>query len=257
MPTFTDQALCIRHWDWSETSQTVSLLCREHGLIRAVAKGSKRENSKFSGGVDLLTHAEVVGNMKAGDALTVLFSWDLRETFPIISTSLASFHAGMFIADAIHHGLAAHDPHPMLFDAALVALRTLDRPATSVARFLWSLLRCTGHKPELNTDIESGLPLAQARAYRFLPRRGGLTSDKDHTDGTTDGNSWRVRVETVNLLRAIEAGCGLEGDEYSALDAGRAAALLAYYLRELIQMEPPSMASCLSRLGIKAPSSVR
>ena len=43
MASVKDIAICVRHWDWSETSQTVSILCREHGLVRAVVKGARRE----------------------------------------------------------------------------------------------------------------------------------------------------------------------------------------------------------------------
>ena len=55
MPTITDQAIVIRRWDFSETSQTVSLFTRDHGIVRGLAKGAKREKGDFSGGLDLLT----------------------------------------------------------------------------------------------------------------------------------------------------------------------------------------------------------
>ena len=43
MPIIADTAICIRCWDFSETSQTVSLVTREHGVVRGLAKGAKRE----------------------------------------------------------------------------------------------------------------------------------------------------------------------------------------------------------------------
>ena len=49
MHTLKDTAICIRRWDFSETSQTVSLLTREHGILRGLAKGAKREKGTFSG----------------------------------------------------------------------------------------------------------------------------------------------------------------------------------------------------------------
>ncbi|MCH7602254.1 MAG: recombination protein O N-terminal domain-containing protein, partial [Planctomycetes bacterium] len=60
MPTISDYAICIRRWDFSETSQTVSLFTRESGIIRGLAKGAKREKGNFSGGFDLLTLGQVV-----------------------------------------------------------------------------------------------------------------------------------------------------------------------------------------------------
>ena len=56
MSRFKDQAVCIRMIDWSETSQIVALLTREHGVLRGLAKGSKRMSpsaiSRFSGGIE-------------------------------------------------------------------------------------------------------------------------------------------------------------------------------------------------------------
>ena len=39
MGTIHDQGVCIRHWDFSETSQTVSLFGRSLGVVRGLAKG--------------------------------------------------------------------------------------------------------------------------------------------------------------------------------------------------------------------------
>ena len=64
MPAIRDEALCIRHWDWSETSQTVSLFTRTHGLVRGLAKGSRREKSNFSGGIELLTRGQALFILK-------------------------------------------------------------------------------------------------------------------------------------------------------------------------------------------------
>ena len=36
MPRFKDQAICIRHFEWSETSQVVALLTQEHGKVRGL-----------------------------------------------------------------------------------------------------------------------------------------------------------------------------------------------------------------------------
>ena len=42
MQTIEDNAFCLRRWDFSETSQTASLLTRDHGVLRGLAKGAKR-----------------------------------------------------------------------------------------------------------------------------------------------------------------------------------------------------------------------
>jgi len=40
VPSITDDAVVLRVWDFSETSQTVALLTRARGSVRGLAKGS-------------------------------------------------------------------------------------------------------------------------------------------------------------------------------------------------------------------------
>jgi hypothetical protein len=76
VPNLIDEALCIRQWDWSETSQTVSLFCRTHGIVRGLAKGARRERSSFSGGIDLLARGEIVEHHEAEE---VVAGWKDRK----------------------------------------------------------------------------------------------------------------------------------------------------------------------------------
>ena len=83
MSTLRDEAICVRHWDFSETSQTVSLFLRDHGMLRGLAKGARRERGAFSGGFDLFTKGEIVAIVKPGRELATLTEWTLLETYPV------------------------------------------------------------------------------------------------------------------------------------------------------------------------------
>ena len=55
MAIFTDNAVCLRKLDYSETSQVLTLFTAGHGLVRVIAKGQKRSTkTKVGVGVDLL-----------------------------------------------------------------------------------------------------------------------------------------------------------------------------------------------------------
>ena len=242
MGSTKDQAVCIRHWDWSETSQTVSLFGRETGLFRAIAKGSKRENAKFSGGLDVLTRGEAMAVIKPAPAMAVLTAWDQRESFPAIRRTLSAFSSAMYLADALQHMVTENDPHAALFDALVAALRSLGSGADrrAVLRFQWALLVEAGYRPELANDVATGRPLDAARAYGFSPALGGVTLDPTSTsDRGPKGPVWRVRHETVALLRSLDGG----GDGAVPAEAvDRAARLLAAHIREILGREIPSAA---------------
>jgi DNA repair protein RecO len=229
----TDQAICIRQWDWSETSQTVSLLGRQTGLVRAVAKGAKRENARFSGGLEVLTRAEMIVILKPAADMGNLIAWDLQETFPVLRARLAAFYAGMYMAELVQSVLTERDPHPEIYDALLASLRSL--PAgerDAVLRFQWATLVEAGYRPELDADISGGGPLPAARSYLFLTRQGGFAPDT----GAEGAGAYRGRAETVAGLRTLAAG-GTPPPE----TAERASRLLALYLREILGRDMPSM----------------
>ena len=256
MPAIADQAVCIRHWDWSETSQTVSLFCRTLGLVRGVAKGAKRENARFSGGLEVPTRGEVLVIPKAAGSLATLTAWDQQETFPALRRSLSAFYSAMYMADLVGHLLTEHDPHPRLFDDLLASLRALDPAASggpgdrlAVLRFQWSALVEAGYRPELAQDVVTGRPLEEAATYGFSSALGGVTADPslprpERAPGAhRTGPIWRVRRETIDLLRTIPGPgdpFGGAAEPTSPDTVARSARLLAFHLREVLGRDLPS-----------------
>lgn len=204
MASVSDQAIVIRLWDFSETSQTVSLFCRELGVVRGLAKGSKRADARFSGGFDLVTRGSVQAIIKPGEGLATITGWDLLEVFPAVRASLGSFYAAMAMADVVHHAVRDQDPHPALFDGLLEGLRVLgaaESGAVGVLRVLWVALMETGYRPELERDIrDPSRELGEPGMVVFMPQLGGFTVGAAGSDG------WRVRGETLRMLRAVAEG---------------------------------------------------
>ncbi|TVQ32385.1 MAG: DNA repair protein RecO [Phycisphaeraceae bacterium] len=240
VPGFVDQALVVRVWDWSETSQTVSLFCQERGLLRAVAKGARREKGRFSGGLDLLTRGEVVGIQKSGAEMATLTDWTLQEIFWAGRNDLKRHYTGLYILDTIQRLLSEADPHPKLWNQALKTLRRMEEPDVDVGaallEFQWILLVETGHRP----DVRGGR-FADTETMGFDPQAGGLISDPGA--GARDNGPWRVRLETVRLMRSLEAPASSEADSPEAGESGdavdRANRLLATYIGWLLGREPP------------------
>ncbi len=235
MPTIVDEAICVRHWDFSETSQTVSLLSRRHGTLRGLAKGAKRERGRFSGGIDLLTRGEVVALTKPGRELATLTDWDLRQTWRAFRERLQINRAAFYMADLASRLVGPDDPHPPVFDALVDSFDALQvagvrDPAWSehrgvdeaLVRFQWTALAECGYRPQLDGSPTTGVALFDAQA-------GGVV-DRDES-----GRAWKVRADTIGLLVAIGDGeeCADAPDEAMA----RAARLLAAYAREIIGHE--------------------
>jgi len=226
----------------------VALFARELGMVRAIAKGSRRADTRFSGGLEVTSRGEMVAILKpserATDALATLTAWDLQETFPTVRRSLAAFHSAMYMMDLIHHSVRDSDPHPELYDAALTGLRSLgsagaDAIADAVLRLQWATLEFTGYRPDLSGTSREG---AGAAFLEFSPSLGTIVRPGG-TRSMDAGVVWRVRPQTIGLLRRLgESGAGTPtratGDTLE-----RANRFLASYLRVVLGSWPASVAS--------------
>lgn len=227
MPNLVDQAICIRQWDWSETSQTVSLFCRSHGMLRGLAKGARRERGSFSGGIGLLARGEIVAVVKPDRELQTLTQWTLQQMFRRPHDDLEVNLFGLAMADLVHQMLPPGVPHERLFDAMLAALERLEegeRPSPVFLRFVLSLLRETGHHPDFDD-----LPRVASARLAFDPGEGRIVDFGEHP------KSWRMRPETAFALRHAAAGEPAENLDPDSVD--RAIRLLAAYVRTIVPGE--------------------
>jgi len=230
MATVSDQAICIRHWDFSETSQTVSLFGREQGVFRGIAKGSRREKSNFSGGVDLLTLGDVTAIIKNTTDLATVTEWGLNRVWWTIRRDPVANRSAYYLADCVGRMLEKRDPHPGVFDGLVAALDRMeagDSADKAVLHFQWLLLLETGYKPKIELNPGSGDTLS------FSAREGGLV------EGESTSGLWRVRRSTIELLLGLD-GSGMVA-ESDGQTVHRASRLLAAYLREIMGSEPNTM----------------
>lgn len=265
MPRFKDQAICIRHIDWSETSQIVALLTREHGTMRGLAKGSKRTSpgavARYCGGIELLTAGEVVATIRPNTDLAAITEWDLQQPFRHFRSNLRAHRLGLYLADVLAALTADDDPHPVLYDAtlaAMTALKQTEQHAAVLLQFQWTLLVECGYKPDLDRDMLSDEPLGQLKAYWFDPIGGGFSCDEPARPNSNpafphrrmDTGPWQVRAETIGLLKQLpdsafsdsnfnESSNNNAASNDSAIQRGNR--LLCVYIRALIDRQLPTM----------------
>lgn len=240
----------------------VALLCREHGKLRGLAKGSKRASpgsaARFCGGIELLDRGEVQASTRRGQGLATLTEWDLQETLPGLRRGWRHQHAALYAAELTDAALPEEDPHPEVFDALLAVLRRLDAAVEAggaepdrvraLAGYQWNLLSAAGYRPELDVDVANGGTLPDAGALGFDPGRGGLTARESTT-------AWGVREQTVAALRALgEASSTGDADAAARYADGlppdtadRVNRLLGSYWRHLLEREPASYAGAIER----------
>lgn len=247
MTAIADRALVLRTWEYSETSQTVSLFTLAHGALRGLAKGSRRERSMFGGGFEALTVGDVVYRVRATSELALLTEWNVTHIYWGPRSDLRAHRAAMYAAELIGAFITDRDPHPGLFQSAVGFLEELDRTSgagdidRALARLQWAVLDETGHRPRIDADAPGGVDPAVSG---FDPEAGALVRDP----GAEAGAVWRIRRETVEMLRAL--GSGEEVSSHSPAAVDRANRFLAACCRHQLGWEPQTAGALFgSRLG--------
>jgi DNA repair protein RecO (recombination protein O) len=180
VPLARDRAICLRKIDYSETSQILLLLAREHGLLRVIAKGAHRRTkagaSKFDGGVDLLDVGDAVFIFDPAKELNLLTEWGLREGHLELRNNLRAVYLAQYAAELIALLFQEHDPHPQLFDRLVQTIPELATPRAeeTFLAFELDLLRESGYLPELTRCGECGQPAGEGEYAYFSADRGGV-----------------------------------------------------------------------------------
>jgi len=174
-----EPAICLRTSDFSETSQVVHFLGRESGVLRLLAKGSKRKKSSTGGAIDLMCEGDLVYIASRRDSLGTLVEFTETDSHAGLRTGAVKLNTGLYMIELAGALLAEADPHPEVFDLlhnALARLAQPDAPVPAVlAWFQWRTLHHVGLMGELTTCSACGKPIGPStRGAYFSSSEGGM-----------------------------------------------------------------------------------
>jgi DNA repair protein RecO (recombination protein O) len=171
-------AIIIRQADFSESSRVVTLFSREFGKFGCLAKGAKRLKGPFDAALDLLSTCRIVFIRKSSGALGILTQATLVRRFAPVPTNIHSLYGGYYVADLLCKLTEDFDPDARIFDAAERVLSELSDPEadppTAIVQFEITLLRLTGHFPDLTTCNVCGEPVQLTGKFAHWVSQGGV-----------------------------------------------------------------------------------
>jgi DNA repair protein RecO (recombination protein O) len=180
MASFKDQAIVLRRLDYSESSQVLAFLTREHGQRRLIAKGIKRgTKKKFAAGIDLLEQGSVVfwHRPQSESGLGTLTEWRQTEIFAGLRASLDRWYAAHYMAEITSAMTQENDPHPPLYDALSMHLSAVAGGEPILPRltvYQRAVLETAGLWPDLTRCVICNRPAPAGRAAYFSAQQGGL-----------------------------------------------------------------------------------
>ena len=242
MPAEKAAALVLRTTDWSETSRIAALWTREFGKVRALAKGGRRLKSNFENALDLLTYCSIVFLRKSPGSLDLLTEAQVLRRFPRLRSDLAALHAAYYVAELLEAMTEEHDPHPVIFDAALDTLDLLGSPregeppavGPAVLRFELVLLQEVGYSPALEGCASCGGPIDERRPA-FSCAAGGLVCP----NCAPAGRDRRLLAPAVReMLRALQTSADARRRPWDAGVRREARLVLGQYVTYLLGRRP-------------------
>lgn len=238
MGLYRDEAVVIRTSRLGEADRIITLLTRDHGRIRAVAKGVRRTKSKFGARLEPASTIEV--QLHTGKTFDIITEAVSKENF---GDELSGDYQRWTIASAIletaeRFTLNEHEPSKQQYLLVVGALRSLSRaehaPSLILDAFLLRSLSVGGYAPAL----EQCFRCEKIGPHRFFSLAGGGSVC---TDCRPSGAA-TVSPDALALMGSLLSGewSSADGTELKVQReaSGVIAAYLQYHLERSLRSLP-------------------
>ena len=175
---YQTEAVVIKRTKLGEADRILTLYTPDYGKVRAVAKGSRRTNSKLGGHVELLTHSSLL--LAKGRNLDIITQAQTINSFLPLKEDLRRMSCGLYISELIDSFTAEDEGNPQIFELLRETLDQLShaqKSDTIVRYFEIHLLEFTGYRPQLQQCANCGGQLKPIQNYFSSSQGGALCGD--------------------------------------------------------------------------------
>ena len=223
MPVYRDEAVVLRTHKLGEADRIVTLLSREHGKIRAVAKGVRRTGSRFGSRLEPFMVADV--QLYAGRTLdTVTQAENLGSYGAQITADYDCYTAANVMvetADRLTDAEGSRQQYLLLVGALRSLSRREHDAGLTLDSYLLRAVAIAGWAPSFHDCSRCGAP-GPHRAV--VVQLGGVVCDTCAPSGAP-----RLDVETADLLSALLTGAWDVAEASAEATRGKASGIVAAY----------------------------
>jgi DNA repair protein RecO (recombination protein O) len=172
MPLQETESLVLKSYNLAEADRIVVFFTRDHGMVRGVAKGAKRLNSKFGSTLELFSTVQLSYFQKEDRELVSIQHVELIRSCFSAAGDPEFLHTFSYLADLLMAFVPPHDPNETLYrmtKACLdAALESPDRLAAIRLYFELWMLRLGGYLPDWSRcdECERTLAVNEAASLR-------------------------------------------------------------------------------------------
>lgn len=227
MPSYRAEAIVLRTHKLGEADRIITLLTRERGKIRAVAKGVRRTKSKFGARLEPFSRVDLlVYEGKSLDIITQAESLNAYGQDLALDYSLWTAGQTMLeTADRLtpEDSISAESQY-LLLVGALRTLVTGEHAASLVLdAFLLRSLSMAGYSPTLSACVICGVAGSQPF---FHVSTGGALCVEHRVPGSV-----APRPESIDLMQALLSGDWEAADASAPKERNEVSGLVAAYVQ--------------------------
>ncbi|HMF44736.1 MAG TPA: DNA repair protein RecO [Polyangia bacterium] len=181
MSSLVTPAIVLRVVNYGESDRIVTLFGRDTGRVSALARGARKSQRRFAGGLSLCAVGSAALRERPGAELATLERFDATESHAALGSDVARMAHAAYAAELVGKLCAPHQSEPNVFDWLTEFLRLLDGAGASAERlrvFEIGLLGGLGFGPVLDSCAGCAGASFAGRApadvaFRWDPDRGG------------------------------------------------------------------------------------
>ncbi len=227
MNLYRDEGVVLRTQKLGEADRIVSVLTREHGRVRAVAKGVRRTRSKFGSRLEPFTHVDI--QLYAGRSLDVVTQVETLDPYgAALAADYGRYTAGTAMLETAERLTAEeHEPAVQQYLLLVGGLRALTAgehdPGLVLDSYLLRSLAVAGYAPSFDACARCG---AEGPHRAFSVQGGGAVCADCRAPGSAS-----PAPETFRLLAALLTGDWAVADASDARHRREGNGLVAAYLQ--------------------------
>ena len=183
----TTRAVVSKTMKMSDSSKLVTLITENNGLVKVMAKGARRPQSRYGAALESITLISSIYYFRDSREIQSLSGAEIIEPFENIKDDLKKLSAAFAIVEIAQSLTASEDPGAGTFDILVDSLEGLECGRTKDAekhlwRFVLRVLSAAGYKPSLDKCVVCGKK-PHERSVFFSLQDGGLVCSCAGSEG--------------------------------------------------------------------------
>lgn len=180
------EAIVLRTWPFEEADLLVSLLTREQGRIKGVARHAMRSRRRFGGALEVMTHVRANYAEKPKQDLVRLDGFEILWSPLADPVDYGRTAALEFVAEVLEEALPEQAPEDAVFRLVVSVLTEMQvgRVWMPVTYFALWMNRLMGWMPALTHCVVCGLDLC-GKGVWYASTADGVTCEDDRRGDST------------------------------------------------------------------------